>query len=260
VPVRRDNATFLFERPFQRARSEHYWTSLLAMFLVHLGRRQTPPPIPTWHLDYDPPHWSYSAYRQLETAGITWDGLFVEPAPRPLLTYVGAGRLRPTEEQILANYLGEARRVGPDLVIFRPEASPQITLIEVKAAGERLEPDTIKRYRDAERMLADRLGSSAAFMLVCAIGDTRASGIDEREINRSGIELILWDRVIEMMAQDDAFNHFLPPDALAYTKSTLACPCPRPAGSETSDARTRSDVDGVIRARVDGGNRARIVS
>ena len=54
--MRKDNATYLFQRPFQRARSEHYWSTLLAMFLVQLGRRAVTTPIPTWHLEHEPLH------------------------------------------------------------------------------------------------------------------------------------------------------------------------------------------------------------
>ena len=225
--MRKDNATFLFERPFKQARSERYWSALLATFLVHLGGREEPTPIPTWHLDYDPPHWAYREHRRFDTTGITWDGLFVEPAPRGLLKHVGGGRLRPMEEQILAHHLGEPRGDGPDLVIFRPEGSPQIALVEVRAAGSRLQPDAIKRYCDAERMLNDHLGLSTSFLLVCAVGDARASGIDEREISRARVELVLWDRVLEMMAQEKDFKRLLPKDVLAYTKAPLECACPR---------------------------------
>ncbi len=246
--MRKDDATYLFERPFRKARAQHYWSSLLAMFLVHLGRKATPPPIPTWHLQYEPPHWAYAEHRRLETAGITWDGLFVEPPPRELLRHVCAGRLRPTEEQILANHLGESRRAGPDLVIFRPDGPTQIVLIEVKAAGGRLEPDAIKRYRDAERMLSEQLGLGAAFLLACSIGDARASGIDEREISRSRIELLLWDRILEAMGRDDEFNRLLPADVLAYTKAPLECACPRPAGSDAA-GRVQPGAGAVIRAR-----------
>lgn len=92
-------------------------------------------------------------------------------------------------------------------------------------------------------MLTDQLGLSATFILACSIGDARASGIDEREISRSRIELILWDRLLEMMGQDEEFRAFLPPDVLAYSKASLECACPRTIAGEPAEDR-------VIRARI----------
>jgi hypothetical protein len=242
--TRKDNATYLFQRPFQNARSEQYWSTLLAMFLVHLGRRESPSPIPTWHLEHEPPHWAYREYRRFDPSRITWDGVFVEPSPRDLLRYICAGRLRPTEEQILANHLGAARGVGPDLVVFRPEGTPQVALIEVIAAGVRLAPDIIKRYRDAERMLSDQLDLTATFMIVCSVGhDARTSGIDEREISRTHLELMLWDQLLDMMGRDKEFACFLPPDVLAYTKAPLECACPRPGGGRSGQSKEPDGAD-----------------
>jgi hypothetical protein len=90
-------------------------------------------------------------------------------------------------------------------------------------------------------MLSEHLGLSTTFLLACAVGDARAAGIDEREISRSRIELLLWDRLIAMMAHDGDFRRLLPGDALSYTKAPLECSCPRtdPAGESQNGARVR---------------------
>lgn len=198
------NATYLFERPIPRQdnavqglphSSEHFWTSVFALFLLHLGKNEQGG-LHVWQLMTPPmPPRYFKAHQDIggfEVCGLTFENIAIEPSSLSNIWFGHEVRL-PIEISGLS----------PDLVIrdMRSAGKKTFTFIENKTVGASLSSRQRSNYATLLRELK-KLDVQCRLFVLCSTGDSSAyaacqelnSAVDPRVFG-----LLLWEDVFREM-------------------------------------------------------------
>ena len=192
------NMTDLFkkERTGLPSSSESFWTSLFALYILHLGKiggeLKVWERLATGHAPWYGPRKTSSL---IHLAGLKFEDISIEPTHERTARYFAS----------VAGLLVEDAGFSPDILLHRSSAAPQsgptCIVIENKLT-EKLQKNQIENY---PRLLGalEKKGIKAELLLLTFMGsepvDKQASTLKERLGNQLG--LLLWEDVIREMTK-----------------------------------------------------------
>jgi hypothetical protein len=197
------NATHLFERPTKSYHnSEHWWTSLFSMLLLHFGSMRHGA-IPIKKYESGPP-WKYSAEGFLDCTDLNFSNVLVEP------------RL---DGGLFGLDHWKHRNVKPDVLAVEKRAR-KATLVECKTIREVVKEKQFSDYL-AVRDDLRKAGWDAELYYLLSIG---TEGEHDMERIEGEVHLILWEDVLRLFDEIDHFKSLFDVDLRPYYETPQAEP------------------------------------
>jgi hypothetical protein len=190
------NFKHLFEKTSGLPKSsESFWTSLFALYVLHLGR--TNGMIKVWErLDSDkaPYYGPRKGSSSLDLSGLKFEDVSVEPKAHATACYF----------KLVAGLSAEDSGFEPDLVLWRPpsgSSGPTYLFVENKIT-QKLQQNQMQNYPRLVKSL-NKKGTKAEFLLLMSVGSNevdRQARILKTQLGPC-FGLLLWEDILRGMSR-----------------------------------------------------------
>lgn len=177
-----ENATYLFEGECRNVRhSESFWTSLFVLLVLYISKSKLNFKIPLYRfvVNHNNNPWGFQEDGELQTDGLAFKDIFVEPKLANLL---------PNEAAV--------QGYRPDIAIFYRN-DKRLVIIEDKTIGAKL-GNEIDNYKTLADKLGKKLEYETEVLLLISVGEEN-NGDWKKIENTQGIKLILWESILQIL-------------------------------------------------------------